>query len=87
MNTRSTLHIHHFRYRFDTEPWDYPDIDLITLCKNCHDGNNYLLPGEECLRRKLLKQKELESLGLDKDGVETRLKIFCEQIDYFRNYD
>lgn len=30
------LHIHHKRYHKRTEPWDYPDDDLCTLCEDCH---------------------------------------------------
>lgn len=30
------LHIHHRYYTKNTEPWDYPDAALTTLCKHCH---------------------------------------------------
>jgi hypothetical protein len=29
------LHVHHIKY-FSEDPWDCPDIYLITLCKSCH---------------------------------------------------
>lgn len=30
------LEVHHVRYLRFTEPWNYPDNYLITLCRNCH---------------------------------------------------
>ena len=32
--TKKTLHVHHDSYCGD--PWDTPDEDLITCCKDCH---------------------------------------------------
>ncbi len=32
----STLNVHHGFYTKDTEPWDYPDESLRTLCEDCH---------------------------------------------------
>jgi hypothetical protein len=31
-----TLHVHHKKYLKNTDPWDYPDELLITLCGLCH---------------------------------------------------
>lgn len=33
----STLHIHHRYYTKNTDPWDYSDKVLITLCQYCHE--------------------------------------------------
>lgn len=33
----NTLHIHHRYYLPDTEPWEYPDESLMTLCAECHE--------------------------------------------------
>ncbi len=33
----SELHVHHRTYYPDTEPWDYADVELVTLCKSCHE--------------------------------------------------
>jgi hypothetical protein len=33
----STLVVHHRMYLVDTEPWDYSDELLVTLCENCHE--------------------------------------------------
>ena len=29
--------VHHRLYRPDTDPWDYADDELVTLCENCHE--------------------------------------------------
>lgn len=31
-----TLHIHHWKYIYGVDPWDYPDGLLSTLCDDCH---------------------------------------------------
>lgn len=35
-DTLSNLQVHHFYYKFDTMPWDYPDDALTTYCDLCH---------------------------------------------------
>jgi len=30
------IEVHHCYYRYGREPWQYPDIALLALCKNCH---------------------------------------------------
>ena len=32
------LAVHHAKYLPNTEPWDYPDCLLITLCESCHES-------------------------------------------------
>jgi len=36
------LHIHHKEYISDTDPWDYPNELLITLCEHCHHEIEHL---------------------------------------------
>ena len=36
-----TLHVHHKLYYANTEPWDYNDNVLITLCFECHEQEQY----------------------------------------------
>ena len=33
---KATLAVHHLFYRPNTDPWDYPNEDLLTLCEECH---------------------------------------------------
>jgi hypothetical protein len=30
------LDVHHRRYRKGHMPWEYPDLDLVALCSDCH---------------------------------------------------
>ena len=32
----SMLIVHHLKYIFGKEPWDYPNETLLTLCESCH---------------------------------------------------
>lgn len=36
-DSESTLVVHHRRYLKGTEPWEYPNGLLLTLCVNCHE--------------------------------------------------
>ncbi len=35
-HTDTTLNVHHLKYHNGLKPWEYLDVDLITLCKDCH---------------------------------------------------
>ncbi len=43
----SMLVVHHRRYLLDTEPWDYPDELLVTLCESCHEEERVTRPDSE----------------------------------------
>lgn len=32
----NTLHVHHKCYLKSTDPWDYPDDTMVTVCEECH---------------------------------------------------
>jgi len=32
----TTLSVHHFYYISNRNPWDYPDLSMHTVCKDCH---------------------------------------------------
>ena len=34
--TETELHVHHLNYYPGKKPWEYPNVELITLCKGCH---------------------------------------------------
>ncbi len=42
-----TLAVHHLSYRPDTEPWDYPLENFLTLCEPCHSEDFQVRPGIE----------------------------------------
>ena len=37
-DNESTLVVHHRKYLPNTDPWDYPDYLLVTLCEDCHES-------------------------------------------------
>ena len=34
----TTLHVHHIRYIYGRNPWEYDNSNFITLCENCHEN-------------------------------------------------
>jgi hypothetical protein len=40
----SNLQVHHKAYKPKTDPWDYPEDWLTTLCEDCHSEISYRLP-------------------------------------------
>lgn len=36
-NAAATLHVHHAYYRGKTEPWEYDQNSLHTVCEGCHE--------------------------------------------------
>lgn len=32
----TSLHIHHKEYHYGKKPWEYEDLNFITLCEDCH---------------------------------------------------
>jgi len=50
----STLVVHHRRYLPNTEPWDYPNDLLVTLCEDCHEGERINWPESEKLLLEVL---------------------------------
>ena len=36
------LEVHQCYYRFDREPWQYPDIALLALCGDCHKRRKHV---------------------------------------------
>lgn len=47
--SKHNLQVHHIKYSNDKKAWEYPNLDLITLCEECHkkvhaDKNHSLNP-------------------------------------------
>lgn len=50
--SKHNLQVHHIKYSSGKKAWEYPNIDLITLCEDCHqkvhaDKNHDLNPYRE----------------------------------------
>lgn len=41
-DNKSTLHVHHKKYIFGRDPWEYENNMLITLCEFCHTREEQL---------------------------------------------
>lgn len=61
-NKDTTLHVHHREYRDNLEPWEYPNIDLITLCELCHKKESLRKPFEDELIKQLRKDVSFDNL-------------------------
>jgi hypothetical protein len=73
----STLHVHHKTYR-QSDPWDSPMWDLITLCESCHD--------EETHERQEIENQLLRTLrkaGLLTQHLGAVVDYFERQNEYF----
>lgn len=40
-NSDDQLVVHHKKYFYDKDPWDYLDVYLVSLCKTCHDEEEF----------------------------------------------
>jgi len=41
-DTTKTLHVHHIKYIYGREPWEYENELLETLCVDCHEAQTLL---------------------------------------------
>lgn len=41
---KRTLHVHHLGYAASGNPWDVEDVDLVTLCDQCHQYESDMMP-------------------------------------------
>jgi hypothetical protein len=56
-DSENTLVVHHLVYFKDKEPWDYPDVLLLTLCQECHEIERQHRPLVEQTLLDILKEK------------------------------
>ena len=66
------LQVHHKKYITDLKIHDYPDSDLITLCKSCHT--------------KIHKENKIHIYDLNKNLIDTRLMNPRDQ-DYRKTHN
>lgn len=87
-------HVHHSIYYPDTEPWEYDNHLLITLCDDCHDQEEFLKAFDHDNLRYLFTLGILRinlseitrKLSQASDVVDDRLlaKMFIEHINNFK---
>jgi hypothetical protein len=49
LDSENTLSVHHLFYLPKTDPWDYPDGFLLTLCEDCHNNQEIKKEIVECI--------------------------------------
>ncbi len=67
------LDVHHIRYIYGREAWDYDDGDLVTLCHKCHEEIHDWQDFEKLVPGSYYYDKELKGVGIvehkQSDGV------------------
>lgn len=58
-DAESTLVVHHRNYLKNTEPWDYPDNLLVTLCELCHSMERETRSNYEGMLLSVLRERFL----------------------------
>lgn len=51
--SHENLHVHHILYEEDTDPWDYDENYLITVCEFCHNRIHSQLQQNSHLKERL----------------------------------
>lgn len=76
--TDKTLHVHHLHYRSNTEPWDYSEEYLLTLCVDCHENETRDRKEDEQLITELFKLRFKDSF---------MRSCLIQTMDKIRNFD
>ena len=58
------LDVHHIRYIYGREAWDYDDSDLVTLCHKCHEEIHNAQDFDNIVPGGYFYHKELEGVGI-----------------------
>jgi len=69
--TEKTLHVHHFWYEDNLDPWEYPDRCLVTLCESCHE----LVPSGFNLTRVQAQLSHCDKVAIDRSIVRSILQL------------
>jgi hypothetical protein len=84
---KTTLNVHHLKYVYGRDPWEYQDDQLETLCENCHK-KEHGISSRPAERREIV----FESLQLYRDPERVReinkdLKALTEQVGEIERKD
>ena len=77
------LNVHHLRYVKGHEPWEYVDIDLITLCQLCHKSVTAFPVSEEETKNPWLiyeRMKKMISKEFSPGGYERAILSLCNML-------
>lgn len=92
-DTESTLVVHHRRYIYGKDPWDYPNYMLVTLCESCHETERETRQEYEDMLLEILKEKffadDLYSLTCGFCNVKLKYpsEVFSNIMEWFLQND
>jgi hypothetical protein len=78
-NGKNTLHVHHKKYLFNHEPWEYDNADLETLCHKCHKKMHEIDKLGETEDMKVENPKKTNPLFLVQEKICCQFKNICIQ--------
>ena len=55
---KTSLQVHHKKYKWGRDPWNYPNKQLVTLCSSCHKKEHLKI---DAVKGKKTLDKELDS--------------------------
>jgi hypothetical protein len=55
-DTENNLQVHHKYYTKNTDPWNYPDEALTTLCEECHENETHYAQKFKALVNQMYKE-------------------------------
>ena len=68
-DSETTLHVHHFVYRKNADPWESDEMELITICADCHEVEHIQFTELERFFWECLKDRDLEMDTKFKKGM------------------
>jgi 5-methylcytosine-specific restriction endonuclease McrA len=54
----TTLHVHHIVYRKNAEPWESDEMELVTICADCHEVEHLPLTELERFLYECMKERD-----------------------------
>lgn len=77
-NNHRTLHVHHIRYKKGSNPWEYDNSYLTTLCHICHEKEHEVIIDPERKYEHLIIYKEsplvINTLNIQLHQLQSKLK-------------
>ncbi len=69
------LDVHHIRYIHGREAWDYEDGDLVSLCKDCHEGIHCREASFKLKKGSFAYHRKFKGVGLVEDMTDESILL------------
>ena len=85
---KTTLNVHHIKYGYNTNPWNYPNDNFITLCQDCHqlkhdlenwECNNDIVFDKLSIFKRKSEDSSYKYFILNNDGYGIYMAVYKEQ--------